>query len=253
MKIDNLQFENLFKPIPGNNPTRVANDKIRTSPFHYVGLLIVTFPNSTLEYIGTATIIGKSKEDKESLYLLTCAHNLYSKNNGGKAVKVKFIRACNFPELPFPEVEAESWYYPDRYEKVDIPNDVPLRFLAENLIQENIDVDYGIVKLKETVRSDASLPTIEVKTDEELSNKKVQINGYGWFNEAMSHAKGELTGIQPQSLLYPISTTKGASGSAIMDQTSLDIFGVHTRETDENFNRGVRITEGVKKQILEWM
>lgn len=252
MKIDSLQFENLFKPIPGNTPVKVDNTGI--SPFHYVGLLVMTYPGSTEEYIGTATIIGKDKDDRESLYLLTCAHNLYSKDSGGKASTIKFIRACNFPKpLLYPEVVAESWHYPAGYPAVDIPRDVPLRFLDEKIIQENIDLDYGIVKLKEAIRFDAALPTMEVKTDDELKDKKVQINGYGWFNESMSHAEGELKRVLPQSLSYPISTEKGASGSAIMDETSLDIYGVHTRSTDEAFNKGVRITEAVKTEILGWM
>ncbi|MTH17160.1 trypsin-like peptidase domain-containing protein [Flavobacterium sp. LC2016-01] len=251
MKINDLQEENVFKPIHGNTPLRVPDTTI--APYKTVGLLVTVFPSTTEEFIGTATLIGKNDGDEESLYLLTCAHNLYSKNRGGKAVSVKFIRASNVPIVPFGEVEAEGWFYPKGYESVSIPDDVPLRFLNEKLIEEDINLDYGIVKLKKAIKPGGTLPLMQVKTDVGLQNKPLQINGYGWFNEAMSAAKGNLTEVNPLSLRYPISTVKGASGSALVLDGTTEIIGIHTRETDKEVNQGVRITQEVKDKLLSWM
>lgn len=251
MKINNLHEENFFKPIPGNNPLPVADTTI--IPYRYTGLLIMVYPNSTKEFIGTATLIGKNSGDEESIYLLTCAHNLYSRNEGGRAVSIRFARACNFPVLPFEEVDAEEWFYPTDYPLVSLPDDVPLRFIDSQLIDEDINLDYGIVKLKKAIKPGGELPLIHAKETDQLLDKPVQINGYGWFNEAMSHATGALTQVNPLSLKYPISTKKGASGSAIMLKDSISIVGIHTRETDETLNQGVRITEDVKNEIYSWM
>jgi len=251
MKINSLLEENVFKPIPGNNPVSVKDTSI--APYKNIGLLITVYPSSTQEFIGTATLIGKNDGDEESLYLLTCAHNLYSKNRGGKAVSVKFIRASNVPTLPFAEVTAEEWHYPIAYESVSIPDDIPLRFLNEKLIEEDINLDYGIVKLKKVIKPGGTLPFVDVKTDEQLIDKPIQINGYGWFNEAMSEARGNLTEVEPLSLRYPISTVKGASGSALVLNGTTEIIGIHTRETDDDLNKGVRITQEVKDKLLGWM
>ncbi|KAF2325789.1 trypsin-like serine peptidase [Flavobacterium daemonense] len=251
MKINNLNEENVFKPIPGNTPVKVPDTTI--APYKNVGLLVMVYPNSTEEFIGTATLIGKNEGDEESLYLLTCAHNLYSKNDGGKAKSIKFIRASNVPKLPFEEVEAEAWYYPAGYPTVSIPNDLPLRFIDDELIQEDVNLDYGIVKLKKAIKPGGNLPLLHVKTDEHLLNKSLQINGYGWFKETMSEANGKLTEVGVLSLRYPISTAKGASGSALVLKDTGEIIGIHTRETDKAVNQGVRITQEVKDKLLSWM
>lgn len=251
MEINGLPEKEVFKPIPGNNPVRVPDTTL--APYKNVGLLIMVYPNSNEEFIGTATLIGKSDGDEESLYLLTCAHNLYSKNEGGKAKSIKFIRASNEPKLPFELLEAEDWYYPAGYPEVSIPNDVPLRFIDDKLIEEDVNLDYGIVKLKKAIKPGGTLPLLHVKTDKHLLNKSLQINGYGWFNETMSEANGKLTDVNALSLRYPIYTAKGASGSALVLKDTTEIIGIHTRETDKAFNQGVRITQVVKDELLGWM
>lgn len=109
--MNNLQAENVFKPIPSNNPVRVENTTL--SPYCYVGLLLASFPNRQT-YVGTATLIDKMSGDKESIHVLTCAHNLYSKNDGGMAVTVRFQRAFNDPDAPYEPIEVEKWSFPRR-------------------------------------------------------------------------------------------------------------------------------------------
>lgn len=250
MKLNNLQGENVFKPIPGNNPVSVENTTL--SPYCYVGLLLVTFPNRQT-YVGTATLIGKMSGDKESIHVLTCAHNLYSKNDGGMAVTVRFQRAFNDPDAPYEPIEAEKWSFPDAYPDTDLPNDLPSRFIDERLIEANVALDYAVVKLKKAIRTEQSLPFVQVKTTEDLMYKQIQINSYGWYNEAMAHAQGPIKEVAAQRLFYPISTRSGAAGAAIMNRDSLEIYGIHTRETDRDLNQGVRITDSVKNEILSWM
>ncbi|KGO90573.1 hypothetical protein Q764_00165 [Flavobacterium suncheonense GH29-5 = DSM 17707] len=74
-----------------------------------------------------------------------------------------------------------------------------------------------------------------------------------WARIANPRYRVALTQVNPLSLKYPISTKKGASGSAIMLKDSISIVGIHTRETDETLNQGVRITEDVKNEIYSWM
>lgn len=250
MKLTNLQGEHVFKPIPGNNPMKVADTTL--SPYCYVGLLLITFPNQRM-YIGTATLLGKMPGDRESLHVLTCAHNIYSKNDGGLAVKVVFYRAFNDPRAPYEPIEAVQWFYPNAYPNVDLPNDLPSRFIDERLIEANVAFDYAVVKLKTAIRTEQPLPLIQVRTTDALWNKEIQINSYGWFNEAMSHARGPIKRVDAQRLFYPVSTMQGAAGAAIMNKDSLDIYGIHTRATDMELNQGLRITEEVKNEILNWM
>lgn len=234
MKANNLNDENIFSPIPGNIPEQVQDTKV--VPYKYVGLLRITFPNGKT-YTGTGTVIAKNAE-KDSHYVLTCAYNLYSAQDGGQATKVVFIRAYNDPVQPYESVEASGFHYPVSY---------PTRY------NESIDLDYGVVILKSAVNSVDGFPGIVVKTTEELKDLAVQINGYGFFGEKMSNAKGLIKEVGDNYIRYPISTGRGANGSAIAAQNGKEIVGIHTRTYNWEFNQGVRITERVKNEILGWM
>ncbi len=252
MKINNLNEENVFAPIPGNKPKHVVDTEV--APYKFIGLLNMTFPNGE-KYFGTGTVIAKSTE-KDSFYVLTCAHNLYDFEDGGKATKIEFIRAYNDPDAPFPSIEAVSWDYPEKYPDVAVSRHHEKRLLSENkvdLLQEDINLDYGIVKLKSSVNSIDGFPGLIVKTTGELQDLAAQINGYGWLDEKMSNAKGLIKEVGDKYLRYPISTEEGASGSAITKGDSKEIVGIHTRGYDDKLNQGVRITQEVKDKLLSWM
>lgn len=252
METKNLNKENMFAPIPGNVPEKVKDTKI--TPYKFVGLLKMTFPNGE-EYVGTGTVIAKGIE-KDSFYVLTCAHNLYDKSDGGKAKKIEFVRAYNDPDKPFASIEAASWHYPEKYPDVAISRHDEKTLLLENnidMLQVDINLDYGIVKLKSSVNSVDGFPGLVVKTSKELQDLAVEINGYGWFDEKMSHAKGLIKEVGDKYLRYPISTKVGASGSAIKKGNSKEIIGIHTRGYNDKLNQGVRITESVKNEIFDWM
>jgi len=252
MNAHNLNEENLYAPIPGNIPDPVADTKV--APYKFIGLLKMTFPNGK-KYFGTGTVIAKSNEN-DSHYVLTCAHNLYDSEDGGKATKIEFVRAYNDPDKPFPSIEAVSWKYPDGYPAVSVSKHHEKILLLENkidLLQKDINLDYGIVKLASKVNSVDGFPGLIVKTTEELKNLAVQINGYGWLDEKMSSAKGPIKEVGDKYLRYPISTRVGASGSAITKGNSKEIVGIHTRGYDDKLNQGVRITQTVKDEFLGWM
>lgn len=247
----NITAETLVgSPIPGNIPESVANsDRI---PFDRVGLLRMTFPNSK-EYYGTGTLIAINKNDTETKYVLTCAHNLYDQSDGGKATKVTFTRAYNKPDEPYPCVEADNWFYPDGYPDVAIPRIIDVDSLKANDLDAEISLDYGLVELKVAIKINL-LPQMKAETVQQLKAKAVQLNGYGWFGTAMSHATGKIGVVTNEWLKYPISTRKGASGTAIMAEDNSTIVGVHTRGTSatENMNRGIRLTQKVIDKIKGW-
>lgn len=250
METDNLNNKNVLGPIPGNDPVPVKDTKV--SPYKFVGLLRVAFPNGKV-YIGTGTVIAKDAE-KESFYVLTCAHILYAVGNGGKAVKVEFIRGYNDPDKPFEPIQAVSWYYPAAYPPFGISEHNEKIVLENKIGRENeINLDYGVVKLKSAVNSVDGFPEIVVKTSQELQDLAVQINGYGWFEEKMSHAQGLIKEVGNEYLRYPISTNGGTAGAAIVKGDNKEIVGIQTRIHDYKLNQGVRITERVKSEILGWM
>lgn len=243
--------ENVFEPIPGSNPVHVVDTT--KEPYKNVGLLRMTFPNNKT-YIGTGTVIAKDDE-KNSFYVLTCAHNLYDSSDGGKATKIEFLRAFNDPDEPYPSIDAVTWHYPPGYPDVAISRTEENDLLKSNheKVGAEISLDYGIVKLKSAVNSPEGFPGIVVKTKEELQDLAVQINGYGFFGKKMSHVDGPIKVVGDTYLRYPLSTKKGASGSAIATTNGKQIVGIHTRAYSEAYNQGIRIIESVKNHILDWM
>jgi V8-like Glu-specific endopeptidase len=235
------------KPIPGNTPVKVEDTSI--VPFCFVGLLGMIFPNGK-EYYGTATLISEGEDN--SRYLLTCAHNLYDIEDGGEATKVTFQLGYSFPVSPHGTFEAEKFFYPEDYKKVAISRNANIRLLGDRLVRENINYDYGLIKLKNSI-SIVDIPQMVAETTDDLTNMPVQINGYGYYASIMSKATGKIAVVDENSLKYPISTDKGASGSSILSLDNRSIVGIHTRSTDEEFNQGVRITQSVKEQINKWM
>lgn len=242
----------IFKPIPGNNPEPI-HDTLKI-PYWYVGILRMTFPNGK-NYYGTGTLIVEN-ESQETSYVLTCAHNLYDKADGGRATAVSFEQAFSHVFAPFPVNQAVDFFYPENYPDVSIPRNANLNELGENLLMANINADYALVKLKNPVKlTDVSVaPVVKTKTTEELQDLLVQINGYGFYETTMSHATGTISEVTDYALRYGITTAQGASGSAIMMNDNQTIVGIHTRSVPgKNLNQGVRITPEILAQINTWM
>jgi V8-like Glu-specific endopeptidase len=247
-KINDIGVGIVGKVIPNNTPVRVQDST--QVPYCYVGLLTMKFGEDT--YIGTGTLIKEPGKETSS-YVLTCAHNLYDPTDG-KASSVTFTQAYNPPLTPYPAIAAEEFYYPDNYPGVAISRSVDIETLGDSILAVNIDYDYGLVKLSTPINL-SSYPVLDVETTEELTDLPVQINGYGYFpDDAMSHATGFITNVTATALQYPITTEKGASGSAIMKNDNSLIVGIHTRSVSgANLNQGVRVTQALVDQVNKWM
>jgi V8-like Glu-specific endopeptidase len=234
---NNNDTQKLWKPIPGNVPFKVSDTT--QVPYCYTGILYMTFPDRT-EYYGTAMLVAKNSGDTQTQYALTCAHNLYSAENGGKATNLYFIRAYNgTQQQPYAPIECTQSFFPQGYA---IPG------------MENPDLDYGLIQLSTPVQPGGTIPILSALTDNKLLNMSVQINEYGYNEDKnMFHAFGNITRIDNNFLYYPITTMPGAAGSAIMSTNNTDIVGIHTRSTLQNQNQGTRFTAIVKAAIESWM
>jgi len=250
MKTQNLNQAIAEIVIPGNNPVHVVNTSV--NPYCFVGLLQMRFPNGT-KYYGTATLIAdEGAKDGKSRHLLTCAHNLYDEADGGRAVSVEFTPMYN-GEQAYTPVQAASYYYPVGYSNVAISRMTDASSLSEVEIENDIEQDYAIVKLESYIDA-VGAPSTYALPDSELQNAQVELNGYGYFDQEMSHATGAISVVTENTLKYPISTKQGASGTAIMKISNAQIVGIHTRGLPtEELNQGVRITNAVQADIQAWL
>jgi V8-like Glu-specific endopeptidase len=222
--------------IPGNTPQCVVDTS--HAPYKFVGLLEMTFPDGET-FIGTGTLIEDgTDEGNKSFHVLTCAHNLFSKENKGRAVSVSFTPGYNGDSLPN-RIQASEFHYPKEFEK-----------------NEDSMFDYAVVRLARAADAKGTYFTY-VLSDEELKNVDAQLNGYGFCppdGEGMSHAIGKITEVEQDFLLYPITTDEGASGTAVIKTDGMKIVGVHIEGVREKMlNKAVRITQTVQANIQKWL
>ncbi|MGD1715543.1 trypsin-like serine peptidase [Dapis sp. BLCC M172] len=248
-------LNSLGKSIPGNVPVR-APENTKQFPYWFVGKLSMEFPNGK-KYLGTGTLIAAKFKGDTGLYVLTCAHNLYDKSDGGRAIKVSFQRGLNGQATPpYPVVEAVDWHYPAGYPSNSIPRNLDKSQLGSNLLRTSEALDYGLVKLKEKIEV-TNAPEIVAKDNRELHRLNVKLVGlYGWegHKNNMYVGTGEITVINPEQLGYPISTALGTSGTAVMTEDYSSIVAVHTHAglPGDDHNYGRRMTDEVIEEIRGW-
>lgn len=244
----------IFKPIDGSVPVRAPLDT-DVPPYCYVGQLAMSFPNGE-RYIGTGTLIEARNKADSGRYVLTCAHNLFDRKDGGRATRVSFQQGLNDQDPPpHPVIEAEDWFYPDDYPDVALSRTLDHRLLGQGLIEQSIGLDYGLVRLSEQIAvENPPLPT--VYGDDALMDLKVRLCGlYGWHDhdEQMFQVAGRIDRVEPAVLGYPISTAVGTSGTAVTFGESA-IVAVHACPGDEGdaHNYGARITSEVIERLNSW-
>ncbi|MGD1897096.1 MAG: trypsin-like serine peptidase [Phormidesmis sp.] len=246
-------FNSVGKPINGNVPKRVPSDT-KHEPYWFVGQLTMTFPNQK-SYIGTGTIIKAKKKGQTGLYVLTCAHNLYDARDGGRAVKVSFQRGLNGQtHPPYPAVEADDWYYPSDYPDNSISKGVDISQLGAELVKQSRALDYGLVKLREKIDVE-NCPEIMALDDRALQGIDVALIGlYGWENQDdnMYVGRGKVEIVKDQQLGYPISTDRGASGTAVMSEKGIVAVHTHSGLEGDGNNYGRRITKEVIAHVESW-
>lgn len=243
--------DDLYKPIPGNVPTRVTD--VNVIPYYFVGRLEMDFKDkdgTPSTYYGSATIIGaKAKDADTTIYsLLTAAHNVRDTTEL-TCFAVRFYPRENDQAEQPQAVTATAWYCPNKGTPID---GVP------------IADDYAVVRLETKTRllPDTTVPSVVIPSDEDL-NKHPAINlaGLYWWDEnngrAMYVGTGTIGEATPQELRYAISTRRGASGTAITlaAKGPLKIIGVHDKAggAKQQYNIGHRITARSHADIQEWM
>lgn len=228
------------KPVPHSDPVR-APLNTAVPPYTFAGRLTLAFPSGA-EFYGTGTLIQARNPRDSGLYVLTCAHNLFDSEEGGEVRTVKFQRGLNGQEHPpFPEVAAAQWFFLDEYRRY-----------------ERDEQDFGLVKLAEQAAVE-NCPFMAPKTDEQLrTTPDITLVGlYGWqgTNNCMFSGAGQVGPITAAELGYNVSTSDGASGTAVLHGQDLnEIVAVHTTaglEGDDH-NYGVRITERVVQDVEGW-
>lgn len=221
------RFHRVFPP---DRRKQIANTKV--APWDGVGQLVMTFPNGAT-YTGTATVL-------DATHVMTCAHNLYDADDGGRAVKVEFFPGRNGALDPFGGVEAAALHYQPDFERN--PHDTRL--------------DYAVVALKKAVPVSLTRYQVRVASDRDLRDLTVQIAGYPGDKAVgtMWCDSGRLTAVKAGSLEYKISTFRGESGAALAAKAGERwcIYGIHVGGTDEA-NEACRVTSAVLRAIEGWM
>ncbi len=233
--------------------TRTRVDDTTAWPYNTIGLVQMRFPNGK-RFLGTGTLINEN-------HVLTCAHNLYSAEDGGSAVEVVFSPGRNGEETPYGTYYAKTIYYPELYSRLapQNPNENPGGVVED---YSHYLYDYGLIRLNKIVDRDMHFGLFAA-TDEQLRAMDVNITGYPGDKrprKTMWQANGTFdNGISDDFLFYTIDTYKGESGSAVngfVPDTPpyRQIVGIHVAgSVRKQTNFAVRLTLDKMYQILEWM
>ena len=247
---------------PGGNGTqvvfppdgRVPIDPTTLFPFQCIGELTVQFPNGA-QYTGTGTLI-------DGFHVLTCAHLLFSEDDGGLAEQVTFAPGRNEgADNPYPygqiAMAQGGIAIPEGYQAHPAP--IPGELVPD--VTQYL-YDYGVVTLANEVYFD-QYPRPYWADDEALEPTTCYITGYPLDKPAGTMWQGE-GDVQPedtqQFLFYQISTFDGQSGSAVMGEfpgvAFPGIVGIHVGGTldgvlDTNF--AVRLYPEVIDVINDWL
>ncbi|MBM5719848.1 trypsin-like serine protease [Listeria ivanovii] len=213
------QAPKLVKKVVGKDSRAKAN--VNNSPYKQIGYMEMAFKegNKMAWYVGTGTIIGSKK-------VLTAGHNIYDRDTRSWATGVIFQPKMN------------NWVAPAYINSSKL--NVPIGWSSKG--DDNYDI--GVVTL---VKSVSNYGTVKYKVPPVNKTLFSTISGYpGEYPKAGSqwyHSGNAL--VTNQKIAYSIDTTKGQSGSPIINNGS--IIGVHTNGSSAN--SGIRITPALKSFI----
>ena len=223
-------------------------------PFSTIGRLVMKFPNGKL-YSGTGTLINEN-------HVVTCAHNLWGAELGGKATEVSFTPAQNGDNKPFGTITASNWWVSEDY----VTTSPPSPLLIEGDIVKDYTkylFDFGLVRLSKSAPSDASYCPMISFSDDTITKNTIRITGYpGDLAKirgigTMWTAQGKVKASQDDDLLfYQIDTNKGESGSALMIpyQNYQAICAIHVAGSSSlGSNFAVRLNQTNINTINNWM
>jgi glutamyl endopeptidase len=238
--------------IPFNPDTRAQVNDTTVYPHNSIGQVIMEFPNGK-RYAGTGTLL-------DEYYVLTCAHNLFSYNDGGYATRVDFYPARNGDNYPYGRYSARRFFLPQEYAMLHNP-DPNEHGVVEDYTQYMFD--FGLIQLSQPVGNAGYLGMYAAR-DEDLEALQVNITGYPGDKPrgTMWGADGIFDrGISEEFLFYTISTYRGQSGSAVKGHingldpnNNLRIVGVHVAGSQRLYsNFAVRLNQDVVDRINGWM
>jgi V8-like Glu-specific endopeptidase len=239
---------------PPDNRTRVKNSSLY--PFNCIGLVEMEFPNKK-KYTGTGILIADN-------LVLTAAHNVFDKADGGKAISVTFQAGRNGDSMPWGAINAIQINYPPQWENAGLSNPhIHGNGVIDASELEGRQYDYALLTLESAPHLGQGVIGVSVESDKILHELEVNITGYPGDKSpkcSMWGANGPILKLAPNFLLYKISTYRGESGAGILAQLKnkpeeTSSVGIHIGSTEyesQVYNLAVRITETVIQNLQTW-
>lgn len=180
------------------------------NPYQSIVSLVQTYGSS--QYVCTGTVIAKNK-------VITAAHCLYDAQKGGYPDKVTLAPGRNNDKLPFGEFEATYAYVPSQWSNYSNTNyDIAILDVAQN----DSGQDIGDVVQQQ-----------QLEMTSNFINKDITITGYPG-DKMQTYGITQWTHrdlVKSQSgnkFSYDVDTMGGQSGSAVFNNATGKIIGIHT-------------------------
>lgn len=222
---------------PGDNRRRVLNTAVY--PMRAIALLRVSIAGqvygATGWFAGPRTVITAGH--------VVYTHNSASAANSGWVGAIEVIPAYNAGEKPFPVAQA-------------------VQFSASNewVTSANTAFDYGAIFLAEPLGEMVGTLGFSSVPDEQLQISAVTLAGYPVVNPDPIEPDGSLwegsavvSSFDNSWLRYPITTSRGQSGSPVFRQTggTPAVMGIHAYGSAGE-NIAMRINDRVFQHIQQW-
>jgi len=197
------------KSVIGADERTMITDTTK-NPYQSIVSLIQTYGED--EYICTGTVIAKNK-------VITAAHCIYDAAKGGYPDSVSLTPGRNNTAKPFGTFEGTWGYVPSGWSSYkDTNNDIAIIDVAPNASGQNI----GEVVTQQRLAQTTS-----------YTGKKITITGYPGDKTA-TYGLTQWTHSSPvisqtgSKFSYATDTYGGQSGSAVFDNATGNIIGIHT-------------------------